>query len=69
MVPNVSSGPWSSHSWPRLLFRPRTRTCSRWSRSVAADKVVSFGRELGVLTPTFNMMYAALKPYANGAPK
>jgi 2-dehydropantoate 2-reductase len=34
-----------------------------------AGKVVSLGRELGVPTPTFNVMYAALKPYANGAPK
>lgn len=33
-----------------------------------AGKVVSLGRELGVPTPTFNVMYAALKPYANGAP-
>jgi 2-dehydropantoate 2-reductase len=34
-----------------------------------AGKVVKLGRELGVPTPTFNVMYAALKPYANGAPK
>ena len=34
-----------------------------------AGKVVALGRELGVPTPTFNVMYAALKPYANGAPK
>ena len=34
-----------------------------------AGKVVSLGHELGVPTPTFNVMYAALKPYANGAPK
>jgi 2-dehydropantoate 2-reductase len=33
-----------------------------------AGKVVSLGRELGVPTPTFDVMYAALKPYANGAP-
>lgn len=33
-----------------------------------AGKVVALGRELGVSTPTFEVMYAALKPYANGAP-
>jgi len=33
-----------------------------------AGKVVALGRELGVPTPTFAVMYAALKPYANGAP-
>src|SRR5262249_51815040 len=33
-----------------------------------AGKVVQLGRELGVPTPTFEVMYAALKPYANGAP-
>jgi 2-dehydropantoate 2-reductase len=32
-----------------------------------AGKVVALGRELNVPTPTFNVMYAALKPYANGA--
>jgi 2-dehydropantoate 2-reductase len=31
-------------------------------------KVVSLGRELGVPTPTYDVMYAALKPYANGKP-
>jgi 2-dehydropantoate 2-reductase len=31
-------------------------------------KVVALGRELGVPTPTHEVMYAALKPYANGAP-
>ncbi len=31
-------------------------------------KVVALGRELGVPTPTFDVMYAALKPYAGGAP-
>ena len=31
-------------------------------------KVVALGRELGVPTPTHDTMYAALKPYANGAP-
>jgi 2-dehydropantoate 2-reductase len=31
-------------------------------------KVVALGRELGVPTPTFDVMYAALKPYANGKP-
>jgi 2-dehydropantoate 2-reductase len=31
-------------------------------------KVVALGRELGVPTPTHSLMYAALKPYANGAP-
>ena len=31
-------------------------------------KVVALGRELGVPTPTHEAMYAALKPYANGAP-
>jgi 2-dehydropantoate 2-reductase len=31
-------------------------------------KVVALGRELGVPTPAFDIMYAALKPYANGAP-
>ena len=34
-----------------------------------AGKVVALGRELGVPTPTFEVMYAALKPYANGAPR
>jgi len=33
-----------------------------------AGKVVALGRELGVSTPTYDVMYAALKPYANGAP-
>jgi 2-dehydropantoate 2-reductase len=33
-----------------------------------AGKVVALGRELGVPTPTFDVMYAALKPYANGTP-
>jgi 2-dehydropantoate 2-reductase len=33
-----------------------------------AGKVVALGHELGVPTPTFDVMYAALKPYANGAP-
>jgi 2-dehydropantoate 2-reductase len=33
-----------------------------------AGKVVALGRDLDVPTPTFNVMYAALKPYANGAP-
>jgi 2-dehydropantoate 2-reductase len=33
-----------------------------------AGKVVALGRELGVPTPTFDVMYAALKPYAKGAP-
>jgi 2-dehydropantoate 2-reductase len=31
-------------------------------------KVVALGRELGVPTPAHDTMYAALKPYANGAP-
>jgi 2-dehydropantoate 2-reductase len=31
-------------------------------------KVVQLGRELGVPTPTFDVTYAALKPYANGTP-
>jgi hypothetical protein len=26
------------------------------------------GTRVGVPTPTFDVMYAALKPYANGAP-
>jgi 2-dehydropantoate 2-reductase len=33
-----------------------------------AGKVVALGRELDVPTPTFDVMYAALKPYADGAP-
>ena len=33
-----------------------------------AGKVVALGRELNVPTPTFDVMYAALKPYANGKP-
>jgi 2-dehydropantoate 2-reductase len=33
-----------------------------------AGKVVALGRELRVPTPTHAVMYAALKPYANGAP-
>src|SRR5215510_3892764 len=32
-------------------------------------KVVALGRKLGVPTPTHETMYAALKPYANGAPR
>lgn len=32
-------------------------------------KVVELGKQLGVPTPTFNVMYAALKLYANGEPK
>jgi 2-dehydropantoate 2-reductase len=31
-------------------------------------KVVALGRELKVPTPTYEVMYAALKPYANGKP-
>jgi 2-dehydropantoate 2-reductase len=31
-----------------------------------AGKVVALGRELNVPTPTYDVMYAALKPYANG---
>jgi 2-dehydropantoate 2-reductase len=34
-----------------------------------AGKVVALGRELAVPTPTFDVMYAALKPYAQGAPR
>jgi 2-dehydropantoate 2-reductase len=33
-----------------------------------AGKVVALGRELKVPTPTYEVMYAALKPYANGKP-
>jgi 2-dehydropantoate 2-reductase len=33
-----------------------------------AGKVLSIGRELGVPTPVNRMVYAALKPYANGKP-
>lgn len=33
-----------------------------------AGKVVALGREVAVPTPTFDVMLAALKPYANGAP-
>jgi 2-dehydropantoate 2-reductase len=33
-----------------------------------AGKVVALGREAGVPTPTFDVMYAALKPYSNGKP-
>jgi 2-dehydropantoate 2-reductase len=33
-----------------------------------AGKVVALGRELKVPTPTYDVMYAALKPYANGKP-
>ncbi|HML14072.1 MAG TPA: 2-dehydropantoate 2-reductase [Xanthobacteraceae bacterium] len=33
-----------------------------------AGKVVKLGRELGVPTPTYDVMYAALKPYAEGKP-
>ena len=32
-------------------------------------KVVALGKQAGVPTPTFSVMYAALKPYANGAPQ
>ena len=32
-------------------------------------KVVALGRQVGVPTPVFSVMYAALKPYANGAPQ
>jgi len=32
-------------------------------------KVVALGRKLGVPTPTHETMYAALKPYTNGAPR
>ena len=31
-------------------------------------KVVALGRELNVPTPSYDVMYAALKPYANGKP-
>jgi 2-dehydropantoate 2-reductase len=33
-----------------------------------AGKVVALGRELRIPTPTFDVMFAALKPYANGRP-
>ena len=33
-----------------------------------SGKVVAMGRELGVPTPTHNMLYAMLKPYIMGAP-
>jgi 2-dehydropantoate 2-reductase len=33
-----------------------------------SGKVVAMGRELGVPTPTHAMIYAALKPYVDGAP-
>ena len=33
-----------------------------------AGKVVALGKQLGVPTPTFSVLYGALKPYANGAP-
>jgi 2-dehydropantoate 2-reductase len=33
-----------------------------------AGKVVALGRELGIATPTFDVMYGVLKPYANGTP-
>ncbi|HET7159716.1 MAG TPA: ketopantoate reductase C-terminal domain-containing protein, partial [Burkholderiales bacterium] len=32
-------------------------------------KVVALGKQVGVPTPVFSVMYAALKPYANGAPE
>jgi 2-dehydropantoate 2-reductase len=32
-------------------------------------KVVALGKELGIPTPVFSVMYAALKLYANGAPR
>jgi 2-dehydropantoate 2-reductase len=32
-------------------------------------KVVALGKQLGIPTPAFSVMYAALKLYANGAPK
>jgi ketopantoate reductase len=31
--------------------------------------VVALGKQLGVPTPVFSVMYAALKLYANGAPE
>jgi 2-dehydropantoate 2-reductase len=31
-------------------------------------KVVALGKEIGMPTPVFSVMYAALKPHANGAP-
>jgi ketopantoate reductase len=34
-----------------------------------AGKVVALGKELGMPTPVFSTMYAALKLYANGAPQ
>jgi len=33
-----------------------------------AGKVVALGKQLGVPTPTFSVLYAVLKPYANGKP-
>jgi len=41
--------------WPFASFRYRVA-------------IAALGRELGVPTPTFNVMYAALKPYADGTP-
>src|SRR5688572_15175939 len=32
-------------------------------------KLVALGKQVGVPTPTLSVMYAALKPYANGAPE
>ena len=34
-----------------------------------AGKVVALGKQVGVPTPLFSVMYAALKLYANGAPQ
>ena len=33
-----------------------------------SGKVVEFGRQLGVPTPTHNLLYAMLKPYIMGKP-
>jgi len=33
-----------------------------------AGKVVALGKQLGVPTPTFSVLYGVLKPYANGTP-
>jgi 2-dehydropantoate 2-reductase len=32
-------------------------------------KVVALGKQLGIPTPVFSVMYAALKLYANGVPE
>jgi hypothetical protein len=56
------------------MLRQSSKSSSTWICEMTRDDWVTSDlflvgvREVGVPTPTFDVMYAALKPYANGAP-